>query len=411
MKNASTIVVGGGPAGLMAADVLSRHGVQVDLFDAMPSVGRKFLLAGRGGLNLTHSEPLPQFVGRYSDGQNELRPLIESFTPDHVRQWAKDLGIDTFVGTSGRVFPTDMKAAPLLRAWLHSLRQQGVRFHMRHRWTGWTDDGALQFTGPQGPVTHKAQAVVMALGGGSWSRLGSDGSWVPMLQTKGVESSPLKASNCGFEVEGGWTDHLKTKFAGQPIKPVAIAFKRPDGETDRQQGEFVLTETGVEGSLVYAFSNRIRKAIESEGHATIELDLLPSHTADKVLAETSRPKGPRSLSTHLKSCLGLHGIKMGLLYEQLPAETLANPKELAQAIKALPLRLVKARPMDEAISTAGGVRWDSLDPHLMAKAYPGLFVAGEMLDWDAPTGGYLLTACLATGQHAALGVLDWLKAS
>ena len=411
LKNASAIVVGGGPAGLMAADVLSRHGVQVDLFDAMPSVGRKFLLAGRGGLNLTHSEALPQFIGRYSDGQTQLRPLLESFTPEHVRQWAKDLGIDTFVGTSGRVFPTDMKAAPLLRAWLHRMRRQGVRFHMRHRWTGWADDGALQFTGPHGEVSHKADAVVMALGGGSWSRLGSDGAWLPLLQTKGVESSPLKAANCGFDVEGGWTDHLKTKFAGQPIKPVAIAFKHPNGEVDRQQGEFVLTETGVEGSLVYAFSNRIRKAIDTEGHATIELDLLPSHSADKVLTETTRPKGPRSLSTHLKSCLGLHGIKMGLLYELLPAETLANPKDLAQAIKALPIRLVKASPMDEAISTAGGVRWDTLDEHLMVKASPGLFMAGEMLDWDAPTGGYLLTACLATGQHAAQGALTWFRAN
>lgn len=393
----------------MAADVLSRHGVQVDLFDTMPSVGRKFLLAGRGGLNLTHSEPLPQFIGRYSDGQNPLRPLIERFSPEHVRRWAQDLGIDTFVGTSGRVFPTDMKAAPLLRAWLHRLRQQGVRFHMRHRWTGWGADGALQFTGPQGPVSHQADAVILALGGGSWSRLGSDGAWLPLLQARGVESHALKASNCGFEVDGGWTDHLKTKFAGQPIKPVALAFRHPSGEIDRQQGEFVLTETGVEGSLIYAFSHRIRNAIERDGHATIELDLLPSHTAEKVLAETSRPKGPRSLSTHLKSCLGLHGIKMGLLYELLPAETLANPTALAQAIKALPVRLVKARPIDEAISTAGGVCWDAIDEHLMAKAQAGLFVAGEMLDWDAPTGGYLLTACLATGQQAGLGALNWLK--
>lgn len=393
----------------MAADVLSRNGVSVDLFDAMPTVGRKFLLAGRGGLNLTHSEPLPQFIQRYSEGQASLRPLIEAFSPERVRQWAQELGIDTFVGTSGRVFPTDMKAAPLLRAWLHRLRQQGVHFHMRHRWTGWADDGALQFTGPHGPVSQKADAVVLALGGGSWSRLGSDGAWLPLLQAKGIESTPLKASNCGFDVANGWTDHLRTKFAGQPIKPVALVFRHPDGRVDRQQGEFVLTDTGIEGSLVYAFSSRIRQAIEHTGQATIELDLLPAHTPEQVLAEVGRPRGPRSLSTHLKSRLGLQGIKMGLLHELLPTTTLADVKALAHAIKALPVHLNAARPMDEAISTAGGVRWDTLDEHLMTQARPGLFVAGEMLDWDAPTGGYLLTACLATGQHAAQGALRWLR--
>ena len=410
LTQTSAIVVGGGPAGLMAADVLSRNGVQVDLFDAMPSVGRKFLLAGRGGLNLTHSEALPQFIERYSDGQAALRPMIEAFTPEQVRQWAQDLGIDTFVGTSGRVFPTDMKAAPLLRAWLHRIRGQGVRFHMRHRWTGWADDGAMLFDGPNGVVRYQAQAMVLALGGGSWSRLGSDGSWMPLLAAQGVSTSPLKASNCGFDVDGGWTDHLKSKFAGQPIKPVSIALKRPDGSVDRQQGEFVLTETGVEGSLIYAFSARIRQAIEQDGHATIELDLLPSHSAEQVLAETTRPKGPRSLSTHLKSRLGLQGIKMGLLYEQLTPEILNNAKALAPYIKALPIKLVAARPMDEAISTAGGVRWDALDANQMAQAKPGLFMAGEMLDWDAPTGGYLLTASLATGQQAAMGALAWLGA-
>lgn len=404
----SAIVVGGGPAGLMAADVLSRNGVQVDLFDAMPSVGRKFLLAGRGGLNLTHSEALPQFIERYSDGRAALRPLIEAFTPEQVRQWAQDLGIDTFVGTSGRVFPTDMKAAPLLRAWLHRIRGQGVRFHMRHRWTGWAEDGAMLFDSPNGVVRYQAQATVLALGGGSWSRLGSDGSWMPLLASQGIGTAPLKASNCGFDVDGEWTDHLKSKFAGQPIKPVSIALKRADGSIDRQQGEFVLTETGVEGSLIYAFSARIRQAIEQDGHATIELDLLPSHSADQVLAETTRPKGPRSLSTHLKSRLGLQGIKMGLLYEQLTPEILNNAKALAPFIKALPIKLVAARPMDEAISTAGGVRWDALDANQMAQAKPGLFMAGEMLDWDAPTGGYLLTASLATGQQAALGALAWL---
>lgn len=407
----SVAIVGGGPAGLMAADRLSQQGIAVDLFDAMPSVGRKFLLAGRGGLNLTHSEPLPRFLTRYSHGAEHLGPLIEGFTPDAVRQWAHDLGIDTFVGTSGRVFPKDMKAAPLLRAWLHRMRQQGVRFHMRHRWTGWAGRDLLTFTTPDGPQQHQARATLLALGGGSWSRLGSDGSWVALLRDQGIATAPLKASNCGFDVVRPWTEHLKTRFAGQPIKPVKVSWARPDWGRDTQQGEFVLTETGVEGSLIYAFSSRLRQAIERDGTATIELDLLPAHTPEQVLAEVSRPRGPRSLSTHLKSRLGIQGLKMALLHELLPPNMLADPRALAHSLKALPVRLGAPRPIDEAISTAGGVSWESVNPDLMARAHPGLFFAGEMLDWDAPTGGYLLTACLATGVRAADGIANWLKTS
>lgn len=404
-------VIGGGPAGLMAAEVLAQGGARVDLFDAMPSVGRKFLLAGRGGLNLTHSEPTSHMLRRFGARGAALRASIEAFDGPAVRAWAAGLGIETFVGTSGRVFPSDMKAAPLLRAWLHRLRAGGVRIHARHRWTGWSDQGALRFETPQGIVTHSAQATVLALGGASWPRLGSDGAWVPRLQERGVAVAPLLPANCGFDVaptapgRGGWSDFLRERHAGQPVKPVAARF---GGE--RQQGEFVLTDTGVEGSLVYAFSAPLRDAIAQHGQATWLLDLLPQHSEAQVLEATRHPRGPRSLATHLKSRLGLHGLKMALLHELLTPEQLQDPVQLAEAIKALPLPLVRARPVEEAISTAGGVTFEALDGDGMLQALPGVFCAGEMLDWEAPTGGYLLTASMATGRAAAQGALRWLSA-
>ena len=409
-------IVGGGPAGLMAAEVLSAHGIQVDLYDSMPSVGRKFLLAGRGGLNLTHAEALPRFVSRFAARETQLAPLIDAFTPDDLRAWAQGLGISTFVGTSQRVFPTDMKAAPLLRAWLHRLREAGVRFHMRHRWLGWDEAGSLCFHTPSGELTVSPRATVLALGGGSWSRLGSDGAWWPWLQARGVDVAPLQAANCGFDVAAtgpdrtGWSDFLRQKFAGQPIKPVALQFTDQTGHTHRQQGEFVLTDTGVEGSLIYAFSAAIRDQIAAHGHATVYLDLLPSHTPEQVLAETSRARGPRSLSTHLKSRLGIQGLKMALLHEVLSPAQLNDPAQLAQALKALPITLKAPRPIDEAISTAGGVRFEGMNAQLMLNNLPGVFCAGEMLDWEAPTGGYLLTASMATGRQAAQGVLAYLSA-
>ncbi|TDP84523.1 hypothetical protein EV672_10391 [Aquabacterium commune] len=414
-------IVGGGPAGLMAAEWLSQSGVQVDLFDTKPSVGRKFLLAGRGGLNLTHSEPLPRFQARFAERSEWLSPLLEDFSPDALRAWAQGLGIETFVGSSGRVFPTDLKAAPLLRAWLHRLRQQGVRFHMRHRWLGWADAAAeghspaLRMATPDGERLVQARATVLALGGGSWSRLGSDGAWLPWLQAKGVDVAPLRAANCGFDVaptgldHTHWSEHLRSRFAGQPVKPVSLSFTDLQGHTRQQQGEFVLTDTGVEGSLIYAFSAAIRDRIAAEGSATVHLNLLPSHSAETVLTETRRARGPRSLSTHLKSRLGLQGLKMALLHELLTPEQLNDPHALALALQALPITLSAARPMDEAISTAGGVRFEALDTQLMLRALPGVFCAGEMLDWEAPTGGYLLTASLATGRQAALGALAHLK--
>jgi uncharacterized flavoprotein (TIGR03862 family) len=400
-------VIGGGPAGLAAAEVLLAGGAHVELFDAMPSVGRKFLLAGRGGLNLTHAEPLESFIGRYGEAHERLEPLIRAFDPDTLREWALGLGIPTFVGTSSRVFPTDMKAAPLLRAWLHRLRAAGVVLHARHRWMGWTDDGALRLAAPAGEVHHRADATVLALGGASWARLGSDGAWVPALQACGVAVNPLQPANCGFDIQGGWSDYLRQRFAGQPVKPVAASLVRDDGTVLRQQGEFVLTDTGVEGSLVYAFSARLRETIARQGHATLTLDLLPAHAAEQVQAEVARPRGARSLATHLKSRLNLQGLKLALVHEVLGAPALNDPARLAQALKALPLTLVAPRPIDEAISTAGGVAWSEVDEQLMLRARPGVFCAGEMLDWEAPTGGYLLNACIATGRAAGRGVLAW----
>ena len=427
-------IVGGGPAGLMAAEVLAQAGVAVHLFDAMPSVGRKFLLAGKGGLNLTHSEPHAPFVSRYAERQPQLEPLLQEFGGPEVRAWAQGLGVETFVGTSGRVFPADMKAAPLLRAWLQRLRGQGVVFHMRHRWLGWSDDGALRFAAPAGEVPVAARSVVLALGGGSWARLGSDGAWVPLLAQRGVAVAPLRPSNCGFDVlradapagetrraflqeligrtpvpAVGWTPHFVERFAGQPFKTVALAFTDSQGRTFSRRGEFVATVTGVEGSLVYAASHLLRDEIEAHGHATFHLDLLPDHTPERVLVEVRHPRGSRSLSSHLKSRLGLDGIKAGILYEHLGKDGMNDPVALAHASKALPITVVATRPIDEAISTAGGVAFEELDTHLMAHALPGVFCAGEMLDWEAPTGGYLLTASLASGRVAGLGALHWLR--
>ncbi|HEX8978586.1 MAG TPA: TIGR03862 family flavoprotein [Parasulfuritortus sp.] len=399
----TAVVIGGGPAGLMAAEVLSAAGIPVDLYDAMPSVGRKFLMAGKGGLNLTHSEPLDAFLSRYGDRRPQLEPLLAAFGPDALRDWARGLGVDTFVGSSGRVFPTEMKAAPLLRAWLHRLRVAGVRFHVRHRWLGWTAEGRLRFAAPDGEKTVAAAATVLALGGGSWARLGSDGAWRPELERHGVAVAPLRPANCGFDVS--WSAHFRERFAGQPLKSVTLSF---GGETRR--GEFVVTGHGVEGSLVYAFAARLRDAIEADGSATFLLDLLPDRTAEYVAAEVARPRGSRSLASHLQSRLGLKGVKAGLLRECLDRDAMHDPARLAAAIKALPIRLTAPRPIDEAISTAGGIAFEAMDAHLMLRALPGVFCAGEMLDWEAPTGGYLLTACFAEGRAAGLAAVDRLRA-
>lgn len=418
MNPSSTViaVIGGGPAGLMAAETLSAAGAQVHLFDAMPSVGRKFLLAGRGGLNLTHSEPAGAFASRFGDRRAQVEPWLDAFGPQQLRDWAHGLGIETFVGTSGRVFPKDMKAAPLLRAWLHRLRAAGVQFHMRHRWRGDLDAmpeaprWSVRFATPSGEAVHRADAVVLALGGGSWSRLGSDGAWVPWLAGRGVEVAPLQPANCGFDV--GWSPYFSERFAGQPFKSVAIEFRDSRGrEFPRRKGEFVATETGVEGSLIYAASGVLRDEIAGSGSATLSLDLLPDRSAEQVRAEATHPRGSRSVAGHLKGRLGLEGIKAALLHEVLGREGMHDMEKVAAAIKALPLRLAAPRPIDEAISSAGGVRLDAVEEGLMARALPGVFCAGEMLDWEAPTGGYLLTASMASGVVAARGALRWLADS
>ena len=401
------VVVGAGPAGLMAAEVLAAGGAKVEVFDAMPSVGRKFLLAGKGGLNLTHGEPFEAFVGRYGARRAEIEGLLRRFDAEALRAWAAGLGIATFVGSSGRVFPHDLKAAPLLRAWLNRLRGAGVVFHARHRWIGWDEAGRARFDTPDGERAVDARALVLELGGASWPRLGSDGTWWPLLAARGIELAPLQPANCGFDV--GWTAHFRERHAGAPVKPVALDFRGRDGARFHRQGEFVVTEGGIEGSLVYVASALLRDEIAAHGEATVHLDLLPDRDAGFVAAEVARPRGSRSLSTHLKSRLGIAGVKAALLHELLDREAMHDPTQLASALKALPLRLVAPRPIAEAISSAGGVRFEALDERLMSRALPGVFCAGEMLDWEAPTGGYLLTACFASGRAAGQGVLDWLR--
>ena len=397
-------IIGGGPTGLMAAEVLSQAGIKVDLYDGMPSVGRKFLLAGVGGMNITHSEAYPAFLSRYAERAPQIAPLLRGFGAEALCQWIQDLGIDTFVGSSGRVFPTDMKAAPLLRAWLKRLRDSGVVIHTRHRWVGWNENGGLRIDSPDGEKTVQADATLLALGGGSWARLGSDGAWMRPLEQRGVGLAPLQPSNCGFEVQA-WSELMVSKFAGSPLKNIAIGLN----DDVPRLGECVMTATGIEGSLVYALSAPIREAINRHGSATIHIDLLPGRPVDKVQSALSKPRGSRSMAKHLHSQLGIDGVKAALLRELTSAETFTDMTLLAQAIKALPLTLVKTRPLDEAISSAGGVLFEAMDERLMLKQLPGVFCAGEMLDWEAPTGGYLLTACFASGRAAGLGMIEWLQ--
>lgn len=415
MKNKpyTVAVIGGGPAGLMAAEVLIRGGVRVDVYDAMPTAGRKFLMAGKGGMNITHAEPLDDFVSRYGTRRTQIKQLLDGFGPDELREWVHGLGIETFTGSSGRVFPADMKAAPLLRAWLHRLRDAGVHLHMRHRWRGWCDDVpneediALRFDTAQGEVTVHADAVVLALGGGSWARLGSDGAWVPLLVQRGVPVATLRPANCGFDA--GWSRHFSEKFAGHPLKSVAVSFTNAAGVVHTRKGDVLVTESGVEGSPIYALSALLRDEIATRGEAVVHIDLIPGKPLQRVIAEVGHPRGSRSMSSHLQSRANIKGVQTGLLRELLPREDFDQFERLGAAIKSLPLRLVAPRPLDEAISSAGGVEFEALDERLMVRTLPGVFCAGEMLDWEAPTGGYLLTACFASGFRAGHGVLDWLE--
>lgn len=401
------VIVGGGPAGLMAAEVARAAGLAVDLYEAKGSVGRKFLIAGKGGMNLTHGEPKPAFVQRYGARAREVGAWLDDFDADDLRAWARGLGVETFVGSSGRVFPSDLKAAPLLRGWVHRLRESGVRFHVHHRWLGWNDDGSLRMAAPDGEQAIHADAVVLALGGGSWPQLGSDGAWQPWLAARGVAVASLVPSNCGFDI--GWSEHLASRHAGAPLKPVAIHFRDAAGIEHSRQGECVITAGGIEGSLIYAFSCPLRDAIAAHGETTLTLDLAPDRTLERLRHDLAKPRGSRSMSDHLRRQTGLTGVKAALLHEVLTREQFHDTDTLVRAIKRLPLRLTRARPIEEAISSAGGVRLEALDDRLMLTALPGVFCAGEMLDWEAPTGGYLLTACFASGRRAGLAAASWIK--
>ena len=409
MTGREAVIIGAGPAGLMAAETLAQAGASVAVYDAMPTPGRKFLRAGIGGLNLTHGEDYAAFCARYGDRRLQLQPMLDGFPPQALRAWAHGLGVETFVGSSGRVFPVGMKASPLLRAWLHRLHEAGVRFHMRHRWLGWNADGSLRLANPQGEMALRPYTTLLATGGASWPQLGSDAAWVPWLRAKGVEIADFESANCGFDI--AWSDYLREKFAGTPLKAVALIFTGSAGETQRRQGELVISRQGVEGSLIYAFSRPLRESIKAQGQAVFHLDLLPAYDHARVLAEVSHPRGSRSLSSHLQSRLGLGGVKLALLHEVLDKTQLADAAMLATTIKALPLTARAARPVAEAISSAGGVCFASVDERLMLKELPSVFVAGEMLDWEAPTGGYLLTACFATGLWAGQRMCEYLQIS
>jgi uncharacterized flavoprotein (TIGR03862 family) len=407
MQKASIAVIGAGPSGLIAAEMLIQHGCQVHVFDTMPSAGRKLLMAGKGGLNITHSEAFERFVTRYGNRQCRLEPLLRNFDATAIVKWLKELGIGTFIGTSGRIFPSEMKSAPFLRAWLRRLRSSGVQFHMRHRWKGWDKDKrALLFDTVNGEKTIIVDATVLALGGGSWAKLGSDGKWVNLLTQIGIAIAELVPSNCGFDTD--WSDHYCQRFQGQALKPVALSVMQEDGNYATQSGELTVTATGLEGSLIYAFSPLLREQIHTSGEAVIYLDLLPGKDSVQLQKSLGKARGARSWAHHLRSCAGLEGAKAGLLREVSSPEQWGDLQYLAELIKQLPVRLLSTRPLDEAISSGGGVCFEALDDALMLRQLPGTFCAGEMLDWEAPTGGYLLTACFASGRAAAQGVIQWL---
>jgi len=399
----SIAIIGGGPAGLMAAEILSQHDVKIDVYEAMPSLGRKFLMAGKSGLNLTHSEDYSLFVTRYGNKQHIIEKHLADFKPNDLLAFTKELNVKTFVGSSGRVFPIEMKASPMLRAWIHRLKNRGVTFHLRHRWFGWEDQRWV-FETPAGIIKIKSNATILALGGASWPKLGAKGDWVPWLAQAGIIVKPFSPANCGFYVK--WSTHFSEKFHGQPVKSVVLSFK-----DFKQQGEFVITKKGIEGSLIYSASAKLRDELTSTGQASLTLDLAPDTSTEKLTQVLGRPRGSTSLSNHIRKTTGIQGVKLGLLYEFIAKETFENPNKLANAIKALPIPLVSPTSLATSISSAGGISFDELDDHLMLHKMPGVFCAGEMLDWEAPTGGYLLSACFAMGRAAGNGALRWLSES
>jgi uncharacterized flavoprotein (TIGR03862 family) len=404
-SQATAAVIGAGPAGLMAAEVLCNAGVRVTVYEQMPSVGRKFLLAGRGGLNLTHSEPLEAFLARYGDATPALRAAIDAFSPVDLRAWAETLGQETFVGSSGRVFPRAMKASPLLRAWLRRLDASGVTFRLRHRWQGWRD-GKLIFASAEGERAVRADVTILALGGGSWPNLGSNGRWVELLAKEGVAIHELKPANCGFRIN--WSETFRSRFEGQPLKGVALSF---DGRSVR--GEALITSDGIEGGAVYAISAPLRDAVMTNGEATLHIALRPDSAAADLQSRLDKPREKQSMSTFLRKALNLSPVAIGLLQETAVASgtsLAALPAaELAQRINDCPVRVTGVAPIARAISTAGGISFAALDDNFMLSQMPGTFAAGEMLDWEAPTGGYLLQACFATGAAAGRGAVRWLK--
>lgn len=405
-------IIGGGPAGLMAAEVIASAGFSVSLYDAMPSVGRKFLLAGVGGMNITHSEPYEKFLSRYAGAASHLKPYLDSFSAEHLCNWIHGLGIETFVGSSGRVFPRDMKAAPLLRAWLHRLRDLGVQIYPRHRWHGWADDGSLLIAEQKNNLSIekkiRADVVVLALGGASWQRLGSDGAWLEVLREKSIPVTNLIPSNCGFEVK--WSDKFQQDFGGVPLQTIRLSAVDLAGKTHSVRGEAMIAKTGIEGTSVYALSAILRENLIAKNSVELYVDLLPDLTEEKVLEQLNKPRGKNSVSNFLRKQLKLPALKIAILRELTPASVWQDNKELARALKHLPIPLTSFRPIDEAISSAGGILFSGMNESLMLKNLPGVFCAGEMLDWEAPTGGYLLTACFATGRAAGVGAVEYLRA-
>jgi uncharacterized flavoprotein (TIGR03862 family) len=399
-------IIGAGPAGLMAAEVLAQGGAEVTVYDAMPSAGRKFLMAGRGGLNLTHSEPLPQLLARYREAMPRLKAAIEAFPPQALRDWSEALGQETFVGSSGRVFPKALKASPLLRAWLRRLDSMGVRLVLRHHWTGWDEAGRLRFQSPNGSQVVEARATVLALGGASWPRLGSDGSWAETLTARGVQISPLRPANSGFTV--AWSDIFRDRFEGQPLKGVALTFGAYS-----VRGEAIITRTGIEGGAIYALSAELREAILRDGQVTLNVALRPDADIGELTTKLSATKGKQSFSNFLRKAVNLSPAAIGLLQEAAKASGMSlaslSPTDLAHLIQAVPVQLNGVSPIARAISTAGGISFSETDADYMLRRMPGVFVAGEMLDWEAPTGGYLLQASFATGAAAGRGALGWLE--
>lgn len=406
-------IIGAGPSGLIAAEVLCAQGYQVHVYDAKPSACRKLLVAGIGGLNITHSEPYEQFIQRYYEKADWMHSALKDFDADRLVEWVHELGVETMVGSSGRVFPADMKAAPLLRGWLRRLRESGVQFHMRHRLIDLQQQGhstTLQFEHKGEVVDVQSAAVLLSLGGASWPKLGSDGAWQDYLSKHGVAVTPLQAANCGFI--SPWSDHLKNKFSGEPLKNIAFNFVTSSGQHIQRRGECIVSDYGLEGSLIYAYSKHLRDSIQHHGKAPLNIDLLPDISAEQLIHKLNKkPQGKDSFAKYLKRSTGISGLKAALLYECFDKQQLQSTEQLATAIKAVPIILTATAPLADAISTAGGVSQDSLTPQLMLKAMPGVFCAGEMLDWEAPTGGYLLTACFATGKLAAKGIIEHMQAS